>query len=367
MKKKGFTLIELLAVIVILAIITVIAVPKILDVIEKSREQTFIDGVKLIKSGIRTQLSSNELTNENSFSQDSDKCYTFDFTNKNNNYQKLNVKNKENYTGVIKYCNNASSYDNFSDNKYALNTDEKGIETVKKIDKSLSPDPAPVEPTPDTGKTEEDTEKLVEPTITITGLGSYPTLTKSGIQISIKIEISNETNKTSKIMYKIDDGEYKEYTGEVNAVGNTIYAKTVKNTRESTVATENISGIATASDAIDKELYDNDLDTEHHIVGSGSKNNKIETKYLLVDSSAWNNNYKIYYKTNYNSGHEYFKLIFYDKDDNEISSTDKIYSAVNKEIENKEFNVPENTTKIGVYMLSYNMARPVYIYEIKAQ
>ena len=38
MKKKGFTLIELLAVIVLLAIITVIAVPKILDVIEKSRK-----------------------------------------------------------------------------------------------------------------------------------------------------------------------------------------------------------------------------------------------------------------------------------------------------------------------------------------
>ena len=56
MKKKGFTLIELLAVIVILAIITVIAVPKILDVIEKSEEQTFIDGVKLIENGIKDGL-----------------------------------------------------------------------------------------------------------------------------------------------------------------------------------------------------------------------------------------------------------------------------------------------------------------------
>ncbi len=38
MKKKGFTLIELLAVIVILAVLMVIAVPKILDVIESSRQ-----------------------------------------------------------------------------------------------------------------------------------------------------------------------------------------------------------------------------------------------------------------------------------------------------------------------------------------
>ena len=40
MKKKGFTLIELLAVIVILALIVIIAVPKILDVIEKSKQSS---------------------------------------------------------------------------------------------------------------------------------------------------------------------------------------------------------------------------------------------------------------------------------------------------------------------------------------
>ena len=355
MKKKGFTLIELLAVIVILAIITVIAVPKILDVIDKSRKQTFIDGVKLIESGIKTQLSSSELTGESSFTKGDDNCYLFDFTNKNNNYNELKVKNKENYSGEIKYCDNKFIYTEFSDSKYTINTDENGVETIKKVGSSLNPD---------TGKTEEDTEKLVEPTITLTGTGSYPTLTESGIQISTKIEISNETNKTSKIMYKIDDGEYKEYTGEVNAVGNTIYAKTVKNTKESNVVTKNMNEVEVAKDAIDKELYDNDLDTEHHITGSGSKINEIETKYLLVNSSAWNNDYKIYYKTNYNSGHEYFKLIFYDKDDNEISKTDSIYSSKAREIENKKFFVPENTTKIGVYMLSYNSVRPVFIYEI---
>ena len=37
MKKKGFTLVELLAVIVVLAIIALIAVPRILNVVEKSK------------------------------------------------------------------------------------------------------------------------------------------------------------------------------------------------------------------------------------------------------------------------------------------------------------------------------------------
>ena len=140
MKKKGFTLIELLAVIVILAIITVIAVPKILDVIDKSRKQTFTDGVKLIESGIKTQLSSSELTGESSFTKGDDNCYLFDFTNKNNNYNELKVKNKENYSGEIKYCDNKFIYTEFSDSKYTINTDENGVETIKKVGSSLNPD-----------------------------------------------------------------------------------------------------------------------------------------------------------------------------------------------------------------------------------
>ena len=67
MNKKGFTLIELLAVIVLLAIITVIAVPKILNVIEKSEKQSFLDSVKLIESGIKTQLGSSDILKQDSF------------------------------------------------------------------------------------------------------------------------------------------------------------------------------------------------------------------------------------------------------------------------------------------------------------
>ncbi len=133
MKKKGFTLIELLAVIVILAIITVIAVPKILSVIEKSEEQSFLDSAKLIENGIKTQLGSSDMIGEDSFIKGEDNCYLFDFENRNDNYTKLKVKNKENYIGTIKYCDNKFLYTEFDNGKYILDTDENGNKNITKI------------------------------------------------------------------------------------------------------------------------------------------------------------------------------------------------------------------------------------------
>lgn len=100
---KGFTLIELLAVIVILTVIMVIAVPQILKVIESSRNSAAQSSIDLLKKAIQTQIASAELTN-NPFVKDIDECYTFDFDNKNSNYEKLDVKNKEHFSGSVKYC-----------------------------------------------------------------------------------------------------------------------------------------------------------------------------------------------------------------------------------------------------------------------
>ena len=104
--KKGFTLIELLAVIVILAIIMIIAVPQILNVIESSKNSSATSSIKLLKEGIKTQIVSSELMNENTFVKGQDGCYTFNFSEgeRNNNYQNLNVKNKDKFSGTTKYC-----------------------------------------------------------------------------------------------------------------------------------------------------------------------------------------------------------------------------------------------------------------------
>ena len=103
--KKGFTLIELLAVIVILAVIMVIAVPQILNVIEKSKESAASSSIKLVKDAIRSQVTSESMMGTN-FTSDESGCYTFNFDNQTNgNAKELQLKNKENITGTIKYCN----------------------------------------------------------------------------------------------------------------------------------------------------------------------------------------------------------------------------------------------------------------------
>ncbi len=104
-KNKGFTLIELLAVIVILAILMVISVPKILNVIENSRKSAAESSIKLVKDAIKTQVTSESMMGTN-FTSDESGCYTFNFDDQENgNAKELQLKNKENITGAIKYCN----------------------------------------------------------------------------------------------------------------------------------------------------------------------------------------------------------------------------------------------------------------------
>ena len=110
-KEKGFTLIELLAVIVLLAILMVVAVPKILNVIENSKKSAAESSIKLVKDAIKTQVTSGSIMGTN-FTSDESGCYTFDFDDQENgNAKELQLKNKENITGIIKYCNGTFSDD----------------------------------------------------------------------------------------------------------------------------------------------------------------------------------------------------------------------------------------------------------------
>ena len=124
MKKKGFTLIELLAVIVILGIITVIAVPKVLDIINKSRESATSSSIKLVKDAIKTQVASSDLTGP-VFTKETDGCYLFNFDDQTTgNAKALEIRNKDKVSGSIKYCNNTFSDDTLKFDGNSISKDE---------------------------------------------------------------------------------------------------------------------------------------------------------------------------------------------------------------------------------------------------
>ena len=62
-KRNAFTLIELLAVIVILAVILVISIPRILDVIETSKKDSFKNAAQLIADSAEKKYVENKLNN----------------------------------------------------------------------------------------------------------------------------------------------------------------------------------------------------------------------------------------------------------------------------------------------------------------
>ena len=62
-KRNAFTLIELLAVIVILAVILVISIPRILDVIDESKKDSFITSAQIIADSAEKKYVENKLNN----------------------------------------------------------------------------------------------------------------------------------------------------------------------------------------------------------------------------------------------------------------------------------------------------------------
>ena len=139
-KNKGFTLIELLAVIVLLAILMVVAVPKILNVIENSRKSAAESSIKLVKDAIKTQVTSGSIMGTN-FTSDESGCYTFNFDDQTSgNAKELQLKNKENITGAIKYCNGKFSDDTLVFNGVEIKEENKKVICKRAKEKTLHTD-----------------------------------------------------------------------------------------------------------------------------------------------------------------------------------------------------------------------------------
>ena len=124
-KEKGF---RTFSSIVILGIITVIAVPKILDIINKSRNSAVNSSLKLVKDAIKTQIASSDLTGP-VFTKETDGCYVFNFDDQTTgNSKELSIKNKDRVSESIKYCNNT-----FSDDTLKFNGKEADNEKVTPV------------------------------------------------------------------------------------------------------------------------------------------------------------------------------------------------------------------------------------------
>ena len=114
-----------------------IAVPKILNVIEDSKKSAAESSIKLVKDAIKTQVTSGSIMNTN-FTSDESGCYTFIFDDQTSgNAKELQLKNKENITGTIKYCNGKFSDDTLVFNGVEIKEENKKVICKRAEEKTL--------------------------------------------------------------------------------------------------------------------------------------------------------------------------------------------------------------------------------------
>jgi type IV pilus assembly protein PilA len=106
-KKNAFTLIELLAVIVILAVILVISIPRILDVIETSKKDSFKSTAQLIADSAEKKYVTNKLNNideeitcDNSVKLSKEDYVSCKITFDNEGNAKVNIIGKGKFDGL---------------------------------------------------------------------------------------------------------------------------------------------------------------------------------------------------------------------------------------------------------------------------
>lgn len=108
MKKNGFTLVELLGVIVILAILLVVSVPIILNVVNNSKKNLYINDVKTIVEEI-------EYIYENSMVEDTDVYKLYDFSQSDSDQiRALTFKGNKPSSGTIQINENAGQFESIT-------------------------------------------------------------------------------------------------------------------------------------------------------------------------------------------------------------------------------------------------------------
>ena len=187
----------------------------------------------------------------------------------------------------------------------------------------------------------------------------YPTITEYGIKSSANLTITYEEQEGTSPYYSVDGGEWKKYNGSTPVSGSKVQVKLVrdKSGRSGEVVDAVISD-SSPSDALPIDAYDGKEDT-----GLIINNNKI-TKYINIDSTVWNKSLKFIYSNDHGDKYDYMKVSFIKSNGEVDSSFDNIYPTKAKTKTEKEFVIPENTSKIEIYMVGYNTVRYFRLYEV---
>lgn len=157
----------------------------------------------------------------------------------------------------------------------------------------------------------------------------YPTLTQDGVKWNQTIKLNFDSTVQQKL-YKIDDGEWKNYqddTIELKA-GQTIYTKVIDKNGDEIENSYKFPSTSYSKDAISYEAYDGDSNT-FYLAGN------VATKYMNIDESVWGKKLKILSK-----GYQ----IVYFKDQN----LKQLYRLEHRDTEHI-YVIPEGATLLEYY------------------
>ena len=180
---------------------------------------------------------------------------------------------------------------------------------------------------------------------------NYPVITDKGIKnLTSKINIDYFSSSIRK-MYKIDDGEWEDYNGEITIdVGKKVYAKGIdENNKETRIISSCLTSLA--NDALETKCY-NDNVNDYGCAGT--------TQYLLVDKSMYNKKIIVSVGASANAFGD-ARIYSIDSSGSRNDMVGKIDSRGGKEI---TITIPENCVKLEFWTQRGNESCFAYIKEL---
>ena len=172
----------------------------------------------------------------------------------------------------------------------------------------------------------------------------YPVLTEYGVAINGKTTISYDTRKDIDNYYSSDGTNWTKYNGEFNQTSGTIYAKSVKKNSGLTVQTSKTIGIP--GDALGAAAYDGDTGTKYI-----SRTSRTVNKYLMISPDAIGKTLKVIHTKSSDAS---LTAIFYDNENNVISSIVLGKYSTKDTVGPSEITIPNNARKINFQIYQRN-------------